>query len=306
MTDIENLQLASYERTLALLNLNLALIQSIARIVETKTALESSINAIRLINVEEEKGTGGAIENFNNAKETLLSETLAVQGALVAYASGENNAALTEAADFGITQLKRAHHEALYDKCKVIYDLALPIENVLKSDYQLPQGKIARFNTALEAYRLALPNKGLAKNEKVANTKKRKAAFAQTSGIMTKLGKLMLVFRSAQPEFYESYLQASYIGLTKRKKKQNGTLVTGQSIDFETHQPIAGAKISILLQQAETFSGADGNFSLAIPTPGEITLKAEKPGYTLWEDDLIIQQGESMTVLVEMEKGENG
>ncbi|MFA5300745.1 MAG: carboxypeptidase-like regulatory domain-containing protein, partial [Lutibacter sp.] len=85
---------------------------------------------------------------------------------------------------------------------------------------------------------------------------------------------------------------------------QNETLVTGQAVDFETHEAIAETKISIVLQQAETYSGADGNFSLAIPVPGEITIKAEKQGYTLWEEDLIIGQGESMTVLVEMEKGE--
>ena len=33
-------------------------------------------------------------------------------------------------------------------------------------------------------------------------------------------------------------------------------------------------------------------------------LKVEKPGYTLWEDDIIIEAGVSMAVLVEMEKGE--
>jgi len=58
------------------------------------------------------------------------------------------------------------------------------------------------------------------------------------------------------------------------------------------------------LQQAETYSKNDGNFTLEIPTPGEVTIKAEKDGYTLWEDDIIIEAGESMAVLVEMEKGE--
>ncbi len=51
-------------------------------------------------------------------------------------------------------------------------------------------------------------------------------------------------------------------------------------------------------------NAADGNFSLAIPTSGEITLQFAKAGYTHWEDDIIIEAGESMAVLVEMEKGE--
>ncbi len=32
--------------------------------------------------------------------------------------------------------------------------------------------------------------------------------------------------------------------------------------------------------------------------------KAEKAGYTLWEDNIIIEEGESVTMLVEMELGE--
>ena len=304
MTDRENLQIAAFERTAALLNMNQTLIQGITKITETKNALETAISAIRLITVEEEKGSGGALGSFNNAKETLILKTMVVQGPLVAYATAEDNPALIEAADFSVTQLKRAHNEALYDKGKVVYDVALPHENLLKSDYGLPQAAMAQLNTALETYRLALPEKGLAKNQKVANTKKRKEAFASATEIMQKLDKLMLVFRATQPELYSNYLEASHIGLVNRRKKANGTQITGQVVDFETHQPISGAKLTILLQPTETFSGADGNFALAVATPGEITLQATKAGYTLWEDDIIIEEGESVTVLVEMEKGE--
>jgi len=304
MTDHENLQIAAFERTAALLNQNQALMQGITKIAETKNALQTAIGAIRLITVEEEKGKGGAASISLLAKETLIQKTLTVQGPLVAYATVENDLALIEAADFSATQFKRALHEALYDKGKVVYDMALPHENVLKSDYGLPQTAMAQLNTALEAYKMALPDKGLAKNKQTANTKKRKAAFAQTTEIMQKLDKLMLVFRTTQPELYNSYLDASHIGLTNRRKKANGTQITGKVIDFETHQPISGAKLSILLQSTETFSGADGSFTLAVATPGEITLQSTKAGYTLWEDDMMIEEGESVTVLVEMEKGE--
>jgi uncharacterized protein YpbB len=156
----------------------------------------------------------------------------------------------------------------------------------------------------LDNYRLALPKKDLVKKGSVANTKRRNEAFEQTSDIMAKLGNVLLMLRSVQPQFYESYLAAAHIGGYRSKKAKNQTLVTGQVVDFETHAAIADAKISVVLQQSETYSGADGNFSLAIPTPGEITIKAEKDGYTLWEDDIIIEAGESMAVLVEMEKGE--
>jgi len=304
MNDREILQLAAYERTQALLNKNLPIIQGIVKIIEAKGALDVSITAIRLINVEAEKGTGGAMGNFNDSRADLTGTTLAVQGALVALATGENNHTLLEAADFGTSHLKKISHEALYDKCKVVYDLALPFKVVLTTDYQLPEATLDHLSASLETYRLALPDKGLAKKEQTANTKKRKEAFEQATDIMTKLGKLLLMFRSTKPGFYDEYLQAAHIGGYNRKKAKSETLVTGQAVDFETHEAIAEAKISIVLQQAETYSGADGNFSLAIPIPGEVTIKAEKAGYNLWEDDIIIEEGEKLTVLVEMEKGE--
>ena len=62
--------------------------------------------------------------------------------------------------------------------------------------------------------------------------------------------------------------------------------------------------MQIPLQKMMNLSAADGNFSLAIPTSGEITFQFAKAGYTHWEDDIIIEAGESMAVLVEMEKGE--
>jgi hypothetical protein len=304
MNDRQNLQIAAYERSLALLNNNLPIIQSSAVIMDTKSALEQSINEIRIINVEEEKGTGGAFGDFTDAKNQLTNITIAVQGSLIALAIAENNNEILDAANFGMTEFRRTSQEAFYDKCKVIYNLALPQKVKLTTTYLLPETALASLNTALEKYRLALPDKGLAKKNKTANTKKRNQAFEQTAGIMTKLGLLMLMYRATHPEFYESYLAAAHIGGNPTKKTKNHTLVNGQAVDFETHEAIANAKISVVLQQSETYSGADGNFSLAVPTPGEITIKAEKAGYTLWEDDIIIEAGENITMLVEMEKEE--
>jgi hypothetical protein len=304
MTNRESLSLAAFERTLAVLDQNLPLIEGIPAIMEVKGTLATAINNIRLINVEVEKGVGGSYINFKEAKNNLIKATFAVQGALIAYATMQNNNDLLQMADIGLSLLKRTGNEALYDKCKLIHDLALPFKVVLASDYQLNESRFVQLVTALENYRLALPKKDLVKKGSVANTKRRNEAFEQTSDIMAKLGNVLLMLRSIQPQFYESYLAAAHIGGYRSKKAKNQTLVTGQVVDFETHAAIAGAKISVVLQQAETYSSNDGNFTLEIPTPGEFTIKAEKAGYTLWEDDIIIEAGESFMALVEMEKGE--
>ena len=48
---------------------------------------------------------------------------------------------------------------------------------------------------------------------------------------------------------------------------------------------------------------AQCKFNLIIQIPSETTIKVEKAGYKLFETDLIIEVGESRTLLVEMEKG---
>lgn len=303
MTNRESLQLAAFERTLTLLGRNNALINGIIKLMATKTELETSINAIRAINLEEEKGSQGAIIEFGAARTKLIDCTTTVQGTLIAFATGENNLVLLNSANFSVTHLTQSNHEGLYDKCKKILEIALPHKTVLGTDYKLPATAFDQLTAALEAYKLALPDKGLAKMQGVANTRKRKEAFDAASDVMDKLDNFMLIFRNTQPEFYSAYTDASHIG-GRKYKKAGKTLVGGQVVDFETHQVIADAKISVVLQQSETYSGADGNFSLEIPTPGEITIKAEKAGYKLWEEDIIIEDEENVTMLVEMEKGE--
>ena len=304
MNDRQNLQIAAFERTLLLLSRNLPIIQNSAVIMETKSALDESINAIRIINAKEVRGIGGTMDDFSDTKTLLTNTTIAVQGPLLAYAIAEDNNVILNAAKFGVSNLQRLSQEDFYDTCNEIYNLALPLKVKLTTTYNLPEATLTNLKTALDAYQQALPDKGLAKKNKTANTKKRNVAFENTTHIMIKLGLLMLMYRTTHPEFYQSYLDAAHIGGYSHKKKQYKTLVTGQAVDFETHEAIANAKISVVLQQSETYSAADGNFSLAVPTAGEITIKAEKAGYTLWEDDIIIENGENVTLLVEMEKEE--
>jgi hypothetical protein len=46
----------------------------------------------------------------------------------------------------------------------------------------------------------------------------------------------------------------------------------------------------------------DTIFSLPIPNPSEMSVRAEKDGYMLWKDDYLIAENETVTMLVEMEK----
>ena len=168
MTNRESLQLAAFERALALMDQNLPIIQGIPAIMESKVTLLASIKNIRLINVEVEKGVGGIYINFNEAKNTLIEVTLAVQGALIAYCIVQNNNDLLQKVSFSLTEIKNSGNEGIYDKGKLIHDLALPLNAVLTDEYQMPETMISQLNTALDEYERMLPLKGLTKQESVA------------------------------------------------------------------------------------------------------------------------------------------
>ena len=73
-------------------------------------------------------------------------------------------------------------------------------------------------------------------------------------------------------------------------------------MDFETHDALAGVTVKILGQEFEMVTGADGKFLLKVKNPGKIIIRAEKEGCTPWEDELIMEAGDVLTLLIEMEK----
>ncbi len=172
------------------------------------------------------------------------------------------------------------------------------------TDYGITQASIDAFKALVEQYQELVASPRLA-------TSQRKTA----GGLLTQHiheAKLILKervdvdaehFATANPEFYSLYKNMRNIpDYGTRKKGQATTTINGDCVDFESHNALAGVIVKILGQNAEMVTGTDGKFSLKITNPGEVVLRAEKEGYTPWEDDLMMEAGDVLTILIEMEK----
>jgi hypothetical protein len=222
---------------------------------------------------------------------------------LSSFAKSKKNNTLLKIVDYSRTELNGLRDTTLTGACNILIKNAT--DNLAGLvDYEITQAVINNFKTAVDQYQALVSSPRLATSE-------RKTA----GGLLTqhiKEAKLILKerldvdaehFKAINPEFYSLYKNARNIpdyGI--RHKGQKETTINGDCVDFETHSALAGVRVKILGQGVEMVTGTDGKFKLKVKTAGEITLRAEKEGYTPWEDELILEAGDVLTILIEMEK----
>jgi hypothetical protein len=239
-----------------------------------------------------------------DASRTAITETaFQFSSGLASFAKSTGNNTLLKAVDYTMSELKGLRDTTLIGACNILIKKAG--DNLLQlSDYQITQLLIDQFRTAVGQYQAVVSAPRLA----IAGRK-------TAGGLLSKHirdAKLILKervdvdaehFKNINPEFYEMYQNARNVpDYGTRKKGQTKTIVNGDCVDFETHTALSGVLIKILGQGVEMITGADGKFSLIVKTPGEIIVRAEKEGCHPWEDDLIMEAGDVLTIMIEMEK----
>lgn len=110
-----------------------------------------------------------------------------------------------------------------------------------------------------------------------------------------------LMFASARFNFFESYHEVSHIGDLPCKKAKMQTFLTSQMVDFESNYSIVGFKKNGFLKQGVTLRGAVGKYMFTLFAPSEITIKTNKAGYTMCENDGIIEEVKSFLIFMDKE-----
>jgi hypothetical protein len=222
---------------------------------------------------------------------------------LASFAKSKKNNTLLKTVDYSRTELNGLRDTTLTGACNILIKKAT--DNLIGlADYEITQTLIDQFKTAVDQYQALVSSPRLATSE-------RKTAGGLLSQHI-KETKLILKervdvdaehFKTINPEFYNLYKNVRNIpDYGTRKKGQTETSVSGDCVDFETHAALAGVLVKILGQGIEVVTSADGKFNLIVQTAGEIIVRAEKEGYTPWEDDLILEAGDVLTILIEMAK----
>jgi hypothetical protein len=226
-----------------------------------------------------------------------------ISGQLSSFAKSIKNRTLLKEVDYSSSQLNGMRDTTLTGACSILIKNATDNLDDL-DDYEITQAVIDQFRTSVNQYL------GLVASPRIA-VSDRKAAGGMLSQTI-KETKLILKerldldaehFKTINPEFYSFYKSARDIpDYGTRKKGQKETIINGECVDFETHNPKAGVTVKILGQGVEMVTGAEGKYSLKVKTPGEVTLRAEMEGCTPWEDELILEKGDVLTIMIEMEK----
>jgi len=229
-----------------------------------------------------------------------------ISSQLASYAKSINNNKLLKAVDYVFTDLSHQRDTTLTGACNILIKNATDhLEHL--DDYGITEELLNQFRTSVDNYQLLVASPRVAVSGRKAAGGMLSRTIRETKLILKeRLDVDAEYFRESNPEFYSFYKSARNIpDYGTWKKGQKETLINCECVDFETHNPLPGVTVKLLGQNVEAVSGGDGKASLKVTTPGEVTVRAEKVGCTPWEDDLILEKGDVLTILIEMETVES-
>jgi|GEM_PF-1052724 hypothetical protein len=226
-----------------------------------------------------------------------------ISGQLSSYAKSISNNKLLKAVDYTSSQLNGMRDTTLTGACNILIKYATDNLDALE-DYEITQAVIDSFRTSVNQYQALVASPRIAVSERKAAGGMLSQTIRETKLILKERLDLDAEhFKTINPEFYSFYKSAHDIpDYGTRKKGQKDTIINGECVDFETHNAKAGVTVKLLGQGVEMVTGVDGKYSLKVITPGEVILRAEMEGCIPWEDDLIVEKGDVLTILIEMEK----
>ncbi len=172
---------------------------------------ETVIQEIQNNRVVQEADTSGVTLDKHSAEAALIEKTLAVSSGTYAYATAVNNNTLRKKIAFSPSSLSRSRDTVLRDICQLVHsEVNAVIANladygILPADLTDLQNKIDAYNSVIAEPREAITDKSTATQELVL-------LFKKFDGIINDmLDKLMVNFKSSDPNFHRQYTNARII-----------------------------------------------------------------------------------------------
>jgi hypothetical protein len=302
MTDSQENKLTMYQAVLALLASFISIWTGKPVIVAAKTFIEDRIARIRLYRQIQEKDTKGITISKDAIETNLIKATLKVVDGLVPHATATNNQELLKSIDYKPSDLKYTRDNYLIDKCKLVYNTADALRHELES-YEVTDVDIMAISTLLGQYEIIVPAKRVSVTAQKVATAGIKTEIKEIDlHLKNNLDNLMLMFRSNKPDFYDGYKASRIIINLGQRTTGSKTIYSGTVLNFSTGLPEAGVTVTITETGKFLVTGADGRFSFALTKGGTFTLKAEKAGFTTWnEDTTLIETGAQIDIEINLE-----
>ena len=132
-------------------------------------------------------------------------------GAVHSLAEATKDVELGEQVDFSRSVLIEGSGASIVARCRGIYDLA-KVKLPLLGDHGVTQPKLTAFNQAIKTYDTLRSTPRQAKAAQSAATKQLARAFPKVERILAgRIDRLMVQFKSSNPEFYDKYQTARSI-----------------------------------------------------------------------------------------------
>lgn len=151
MTDRQENKLSAYLSVQQVCNTNNAVWNGLPAFVTAFGTFENFITEINDIRGKQEADRKGIAENKLNKENDLISKTLLVSSALVAFADATNNTQLRQEVDYSENQLRKARDTVIRDRCQLIHDRAN--DNIaLLAPYGITPAQLTALQTAIDTY----------------------------------------------------------------------------------------------------------------------------------------------------------
>lgn len=204
---IEN-KLIMLKAVLSLLQQNQPLWQDAAPLAAVYADLRGLVSQIEQLKQLTTQSNSGLVAAKQNLQEDLINQAFELASMLFAYARRNNDAVLQAKVDFTISQLRNLRDDELATKCLSVLSLGKSNEEAL-IEYGTSSKKLNMFEELTNQYIEQLPNRRVTVSErKMANEKIKNLLADAMLAASEQLDRMMVRFKSAEPDFYTSYLNA--------------------------------------------------------------------------------------------------
>jgi hypothetical protein len=217
MDDRQEDKLGMYRTVGTVLDDNAAIFAGVPAMVTQHQNLNDSIGLIDSLAQAQSAVTTGITVDKKTFSDQMVSYGLRVAGALMAYASANNNNTLLAKADLKKDNFAKLRDDQRDDLAQDMHDEANAIVAQL-ADYNVTAATLSALQTRIDAFRLAIPSPETARKAKSTHTELLKQEFARADMILKqRLDGLIRGFEETNPQFVMDYRNARKITDTGSK-----------------------------------------------------------------------------------------
>lgn len=231
--------------------------------------------------------TTGVTDDKNEARDVVITKTLALAAGVSAYAKDNNDNTLQEKVHVTKSELDNARDTIVAQTAQLIIDEATAVVASL-GDYNVTALQIADLQTAKDDYtdKIGTPRAAIGNRH------------SATDGIEDKIGeidvllkermdKLVDTLQVSAPDFYSQYSSARLIVDTGVRTALKGTVT-----DADTTVAIKGANVFIVELDRSKKTNANGNYRFGRLRGGIYTLQVTAKGYEMAIiEDVVVEDG---------------